>query len=240
MGVCGYALRVATEEMAKDMRALRTLSSREIVERVAANHLLFKAAGEVLQEREPDDAAGMALVQSYRGGVAPAWMTAHLLGCLRAECGYDTVREILLAAPGLLAESYAGVAMARIRGLRARSDLVALMGSAAHLQSREGAAYGVGILRDPALVPVVYDAFHSGSLRKLAAASIIRNLDVSTATVTAWLRSTDERDRSLGVEIAFFMEQIKSDQAFAQTVKAALNTVSLSPSRRKRIEEKLG
>jgi hypothetical protein len=240
MGVCGYAHRVAAEELLKDMRMLPALSSGEIVERVVALHLLFKKAGEVFQEREPDDAAGVVLVQAYRGGVAPAWMTAYLLGCLRAECGYGTVREILLAAPGLLAESYAGVAMARIRGARARGELVTLMCSAEHLRSREGAAYGVGERRDPALVPVVYDAFHSGRVRKRTAAAIIRNLGVSTATVTAWLRSTDERDRSLGVETAFFMEGIKSDQMFAQTVKAALSTVSLSPRWRKRIEEKIG
>jgi hypothetical protein len=231
---------VPAEEKRKDVRTLQTLSSREIVERVAAHHPLFKEAARVFLEREPDDAAGMALVQAYRGGAAPAWMTAHLLGCLRAECGYDTVREILLAAPGLLAESYAGVAMARIRGFRARGELVALMGSAAHLQSREGAAYGVEQLRDPALVPAVYEAFRSGRLRKNTAAATIRNLDVSTATVTAWLASTDERDRSLGLEIAFFMEQVTSDPAFAKTVKAALNTVSLSPTMRKRIEEKVG
>lgn len=231
---------MAVEAVLKDMRVLRTLSSCEIVERVAVHHLLFKVAGEVFQEREPDDASGIALVEAYRRGVAPAWMTAYLLGCLRAECGYNTVREILLAAPGRLAESYAGVAMARIRGSRARSDLVALMCSAVHLRSREGAAYGVGELRDPALVPVVYDGFRARRLRKHTAASIIRNLDVSTATVTAWLRSPDERDRSLGVEIAFFMEEVKSDQAFAQTVKVALNTVSLGPSWRKRIEEKIG
>jgi hypothetical protein len=36
------------------------------------------------------------------------------------------------------------------------------------------------------------------------------------------------------------MEGIKSDQMFAQTVKAALSTVSLSPRWRKRIEEKIG
>jgi hypothetical protein len=226
--------------MLKALRTLRTRSSREIVERAAARPLLFKKAGEIFQEREPDDVAGSALVQLYRDGVAPAWMTAYLLGCLRAECGYDTAREILLAAPGLLAESYAGVAMVRIRGSRARGDLIALMCSAARLPSREGAAYGVGELRDPALVSVVYEAFRTARLRKNTVASVVRRLGVSTTTVNAWLGSADERDGSLGVETAFFMDEIKSDQAFAQATKAALSTVPLSPRRRRRIEEKLG
>lgn len=232
-----HGFGVAADETLRKMRELRTLPSCEIVEHVAAHHLLFKKAGEVFQERPPDDVAGLALVQAYRRGVAPAWMAAFLLGCLRAECGYETVREILLAAPGLLAESYAGVAMVRIRGPRARGDLVALMSSAAHLRSREGAAWGVGELRDLALVPVVYDAFRSGHLRKNTTASVIRNMKVSTEMVTTWLRSTDERDRSLGVEIASFMQEIKSDRAFARSVKAAANTVSLGPRSRKRIEE---
>jgi hypothetical protein len=231
---------VAAGETLEGGRTLRTLSSREIVERAAGRPLLFKQAGEIFQEREPDDVAGSALVHSYRDGLAPAWMTAYLLGCLRAECGYDTAREILLAAPGLIAESYAGVAMVRIRGVRARADLVTLMCSAAHLPSREGAAYGVGELRDPALVSVVHEAFRSGRLRKNAVAPVVRRLGVSTATVSAWLGSTDERDRSLGVETALFMDEIKSDQAFARAAKAALSTVPRSPRRRRSIEEKLG
>jgi len=79
MGVCGYALRVTVEEVLKDMRTLHALSSSQIVERVAAHGSLFKKAGEVFQGRAPDDAAGMALVQAYQDGVAPAWMTAYLL-----------------------------------------------------------------------------------------------------------------------------------------------------------------
>jgi hypothetical protein len=104
----------------------------------------------------------------------------------------------------------------------------------------EGAQVGqatAGVLLEAARLEVegperrlqVPQAFRTGHLRKNTTAAVIRTMRVSTEMVSTWLRSTDERDRSLGVEIASFMKEIKSDRAFARTVKAAANTVSLSP-----------
>lgn len=75
---------------------------------------------------------------AYRKDRVPAWLVAYLLGCIRAARGYDVAREVLLAAPGLSAESYAGPAMARIAGTSAHDDLAGLMIDAHKLRARVG------------------------------------------------------------------------------------------------------
>ena len=58
-----------------------------------------------------------AIVAAYRDGSAPPWLAAALLGQTRSARGYDVLSAILYEAPRLLAESYAGVAMAKVRGV---------------------------------------------------------------------------------------------------------------------------
>lgn len=99
----------------------------QIVDRVVANHASFKFAARDLEALAPDRSAVEALIGAWRSGTAPPWLVAHLLGCIGHDAGYAATREILLSAPGSLAESYAGVALAKIRGAGARADLAALL-----------------------------------------------------------------------------------------------------------------
>ncbi|MDC0672137.1 hypothetical protein POL58_30600 [Nannocystis sp. ncelm1] len=103
--------------------ALLQLSSVEIVERTIAERQLFKLASFILCARAPDEKAAETLIAAYRARRIPAWLTALFLRSLRVRSTYTVAREILLSVPGLLAESYAGEAMAELAGTDAESDL---------------------------------------------------------------------------------------------------------------------
>src|SRR5262245_8536078 len=91
----------------------------ELIAKAVANHAFFKDVASELERLPPSRAAADAMANAFLAGTAPAWLTAHLLGCVRDKSSYALVREILLSAPGLLAESYAGPALARIGGASA-------------------------------------------------------------------------------------------------------------------------
>jgi len=158
-----------------DSRAL------ELVEKVLSNDALFKLAARELESLSPDLRAAEVLIEAFRGGRAQPWLTAYLLGCIGHEAGYAVVREILLAAPRSLAESYAGVALAKIRGAGAFEDLAALLTEAPQRVSREGAAYGLRELGGPAAMAAVAAAGRDRHIKLDVAASIL------AASVTAEL-----------------------------------------------------
>ena len=138
-------------------------SAAELVDRAIENVMAFKRVALLLDDLSPDREAADRLVRAFEEERAAPWLTAHLLGCIGHEAGYATVRQILVSAPGMSAEGYAGVALAKIRGDDAFDELVALMGGAVDRRSREGAAYGLGQLAatpDLAL-PIVIDALSS-------------------------------------------------------------------------------
>jgi hypothetical protein len=143
---------------------LTGLSSVELVQRTITGEENFKAVAIEFESRPPDLAAAQRLVEAYREGRAAPWLTALLLGRLRASEGYPVTREILLAAPGQLAESYAGPAMARIRGEAAREDLLGIVMNEAPKRSREGAAYGMALLRGPGVADEILAAFRAGRI----------------------------------------------------------------------------
>ena len=73
-------------------------------------------------------------------------------------------RAILLAAPRLLAESYAGPALAKIRGLEAHDELVRFTMQSPARRSREGAAYGLAHLGTGEAAAAIIDAAVSGAI----------------------------------------------------------------------------
>jgi hypothetical protein len=113
-------------------------------------HLSFKPVFAELGQRPPSREAAEFVANAYQHGKCPAWLAAALLGECRDMIGYATVHSIILVAPRQLAESYAGVAMARIAGHSALNDLVTIMSTALDRKSREGAAYGLEVLENPA------------------------------------------------------------------------------------------
>jgi hypothetical protein len=87
-------------------------SDQELLVAVLERQGLMKKAGRILAARPPNDTGARFLLAQYKKGDCPPWLAAYLLGCVRHELGYATVLQILLDAPGLCAESYAGVALA--------------------------------------------------------------------------------------------------------------------------------
>ena len=218
---------------------MRALSSRDIVRVVVEKHLRFKTAGLVFEEREPDDESARDLIAAYREGRSPPWMTAYLLGCLRAPSAYETVKQILTTAPRLLAESYAGVAMARIRGAGAEADLREIMFDGSELRVREGAAYGLSKLDRVELVPAVRDALARKRIRRATAAHVLRCLHISVSDVLTLLRSTDEAERALGMDLAWFVLERSQAPDVISLIQTAMSTVHLAPRTRRQLEERL-
>jgi len=179
------------------------ISSTDLVAIAIANRSQFKNVAAALEKRQPDASAALLLVSAYREGRAPGWLTAHLLGCIGDEAGYETVRDILLSAPGALAESYAGPALAKIRGARAFEDLCGLLRGAPKQASREGAAYGLGRLASTAAANAIFDATLSALIRYHTVASVLRTLPTDVHRLLELLSRDDPASLRLGSEIVW-------------------------------------
>jgi hypothetical protein len=173
----------------------------ELVRRVVANHASFKDSAKRLAALPPDPEAVDILLNAFNGGEAPPWLTALLLGQIGHASGYDVVRRILLTAPELLAESYAGVALARIGGPAVLDDLVNLMRNALKLKSREGAAYGLGHLGTPEAIHPVLLATRETLIRSSTGASILAKLPVRVDDAIGLLASPNARDPENATEL---------------------------------------
>ena len=180
-----------------DIPGWRSRSPEGLVELALERRMVFKFVGIELGSRAPDAGAARRLVSEYADGDAEPWMTAHLLGCIGHELGYATVVAILESAPGSLAESYAGPAMAKIRGVAAFDDLVRVMNASPKRRSREGAAYGLLRLQHPPAAAAVLEAASSGQIRySMGAALVDQPLDDADVTP---LISGNERERRVAI-----------------------------------------
>lgn len=159
----------------------------------------MKLVGPELDTRPPDEAGATRVIQAYEAGAAAPWLTAYLLGCVGHERGYGTARAILLAAPGSLAESYAGTALAKIRGVEAYEDLVELMNHAPQRDGRDGAAYGLVHLGTSRAAAAVLDAALSRTIH-LRLAAMVAHLPIDPTRV-ATLLCGDERGVRIGIEL---------------------------------------
>ncbi len=174
-------------------------SPEELIELVLETNARFKLVGIELQQRAPSEAAAQRLIDAYEAGDAEPWFTAHLLGCVGHEVGYDTVRAILLASPGRLAESYAGPALGEIGGPRAHDDLVRFTKEGPTRRSREGAAYGLPYLGTGEAAAALIDAALSGAIGYGMGSTLI-DLPVSAERIVELL---DGEERSRRVAIAY-------------------------------------
>ncbi|XXX82471.1 hypothetical protein WMF30_27330 [Sorangium sp. So ce134] len=178
-------------------------SSSKLVATALTDHGRFKHVAAELERRAPDADAASAVEQAYRAGEAPPWLAAYLLGCIGHEVGYATVREVLLTAPGLLAESYAGPALAKILGERALPDLCALLRDAPKQASREGAAYGLGHLKSPRAEEALLEAVTTGRIRWHTAAGILARIPIAARRLGELLRSSETVQLRLATEIVW-------------------------------------
>lgn len=139
--------------------------SLELVDLVIAHHPYMKRVGPELARRGPSEESAQHLLQHLRAGRVPPFLAAFLFGQIAHPIAYSAVLEILLAAHGMLAESYAGVALARILGQSAVPDLVRTMHSAEHQRSRDGAAWGLASL--PLASETAVAAYDAGLRRRI-------------------------------------------------------------------------
>src|SRR5579872_4446834 len=101
-------------------------TSVELVIGALAETLSFNAVAVALKRLPPDQEAAATVVAAYQQDTVAPWLAALLIGAIRHERGYPTALAILRRGAGRLSESYAGPAMARIRGVDAFDDLAAV------------------------------------------------------------------------------------------------------------------
>lgn len=172
--------------------------------RAVENHAYFKKASENLLKLPTDESAAAYLIGAFEDELAPPWLTAHLLGCIGHESGYSTTRQILLDSLGMLSESYAGVALARIRGVDALLDLIELMNEAPKKIAREGAAYGLKELAGEQAIEALIRASRKGLIRWNQAGGILAGLGIRPQVVLEMLKSKTERDFRVATSLVEF------------------------------------
>lgn len=229
--------------------SMTSVSSTKLVAAALANHAGFKHVAEELERRAPDADAAKALVDAHHAGTAPSWLVAHLLGCIGHEIGYAVVREILLSAPGMLAESYAGPALAKIRGERALPDLCVLLRDAPKQVSREGAAYGLARFRSTRAEIAVIEAATTGQIRWFTAANILARIPMALPRLVELFRSGDVAQLRLATEIfsATLLDPRSGESRWADDAAAALEPLvraalanpelSMAPRKRAQLEK---
>ncbi|QDT30680.1 hypothetical protein Enr10x_60480 [Gimesia panareensis] len=125
--------------------SLSDLDAIALVDAAIRNTGIFKQVGLRLEKMAPDEQAAKNLIAAFHDKRCAPWCTAFLLGCIGHPAGYQTAKDILLSQAGQLSESYAGVAMAQMRGVEAYDDLHQILLSDQNYERsvREGAAYGM-------------------------------------------------------------------------------------------------
>jgi hypothetical protein len=177
------------------------LATTALVKNAIADNLSFKDVIKELKKRPPSRAAAELVLEAYRKGDSPPWLTAVILGECRDKIGYTTVREILLAAPSQLAENYAGVALAQIAGPDAFQDLIEILFNAKHRHSREGAAHGLATIGSPEAAKAILDATLSGKLAWSTSGSLLGKLSPEESLLLNLLNTHDKNDTRLATEI---------------------------------------
>jgi HEAT repeat protein len=179
-------------------------TSVELVIGAMTRTLSFKAAAVALERLPPDEEAAATVVAAYQQGRVDPWLAALLIGAIRHEHGYPTALAILRRGAGQLSESYAGPAMAKIRGVEAFDDLAAVLREPG-LERRvyEGAAYGLGQVADPRALPLVIDACMQERVGMDTAGAIAADC-ASEAALLGYLASPEPRYQRLALHAFFF------------------------------------
>lgn len=180
---------------------MRPSTSTQLVAIAIAQHSRVKDVSAKLERLPPSARAAAVLIDAYRTGKAEPWLVAHLLGCVRSKVGYATVHEILLSAPGGLAENYAVGALTEILKERAIPELCTVLRDAPKRASREAAAFALGHFNSPAAEVALLEAFRAGRIRWETAAAALRNVPIAAWRLTDLFRSGETADLRLAVDI---------------------------------------
>lgn len=191
----------------------------------------FKLVDAALAQCAPDPAAAELLIAAFAAGTAPAWLVAYLLGRIGADCGYSTARAIVLAAPGQLAESYAAVAMVRIRGAQTFGDLAELLNTAPQRASREAAASGLAEFGSAEAVEFILAAGQTQTIRLNIAGSLLGRLPCDQAKIAELLTSEQAHNIRLALAIVKVMAlNLNVDSRPEQDLIAALEQTLANPA----------
>lgn len=223
---------------------LAELDGPTLVRRAVEEHGNFKESVFELERRPPDEAATDVVLEAYRTGAAPPWLAAVLLGRTRGDRGYEVARAILHDAPGLLAESYAGPAMARIRGEGAAEDLLDAMENATQGRSRAGAAYGLAVLQVEAHVDRILATYREGRLSFVTVAGVLADFPSAEPRFVEWLVGKDHQLEDLALAATFHVSAKAGGRlsgAFADAIEASLaaRRIFVSESRREMFHERI-
>ena len=206
----------------------------------------WKGAAIALARLPPDEEAAGIVVDAYQEDRIEPWLAGLLLGAIRHERGYPTALAILRRGAGMGSESYAGSAMARMWGVKAFDDLVAVLREPG-LEHRvcEGAAYGLREIDDPRALQLVIEAFVQDRIRIDTAGSIAACL-ASEAELLSYLASVEQRYRSLALHAFFYWSaslRPYPSQAARDTVLRAVahpENVPFPHSLREMLEQRFG
>lgn|GEM_PF-7038398 len=220
-------------------RSVKGKTPLEMVQLAVRDHVYFKLVSRELSDAGPCKEAVQWLVDAHEQGEAPSWLTAHLLGQNGHDAGYGTVKRILEAGPGSLAESYAGPSLARIDSVRASSDLADVLLTGTTRRIREGAAYGLAVLNTNKAREEIVDAVRDKRVSQATAAAVLQQFP----EIQSWLRELlgDVDERIVKVSL-FIVEALKPDQLDPELVdlaQAALTATTLAPRTRDAIVELL-
>ena len=174
------------------------MTAIELVDKAVQNRTCFKIVSPKLEALPPDKTAANKLISAYRAGKSPPWLTAHLLGCVGHSVGYATAKQILLDGPGQSAESYAGVAMAKIRGTESYADLREILANGEQPKMRRGAAHGLAHRREPDVIPTFIEGYAAKRLPLNDVSWHVAHCGPDDSVLISLLKSSDSRLQRLG------------------------------------------
>ncbi len=159
--------------------------------------------GMALASHQPTEAPA-ALLQAAldRDAIRPD-IAVELLGCVRHRAGYSLARSCLYNADRRDAAFAAGIAMARIAGPEADSDLIVALWAAPEREGREGAALGLCEIGEAHHAAAIFRAAREGKIRARVAAGCAIQLPFDPELHLELLRSEDRGDRRLGTELVY-------------------------------------
>ncbi|PQO28617.1 hypothetical protein DTL21_28930 [Bremerella cremea] len=179
----------------------------ELVQQALRKEASVEEIGALLRQLPPNKDAADLLIATYQSSLAEPWKVAFLLGCVRHEVGYETVKAILVGNYRGSSELSAAEAMYRIHDVRAIEDLQNILLTHPHILVRNAAANALSLARSPTVVLVLIEAFRQGKLWPHDVAQQIADSQPTDKQLLELLDSNDERQQSLGLHVIALLIQ---------------------------------
>ncbi len=215
----------------------------ELVDAAIKRKQSFKRVGIRLEELEADEHAAQRLISAFEDQECPAWLTAFLLGCIGHDSGYCTVKQILTTYDALSSQSYAGVAMAKIRGLEAYDDLRDVLFGDYTKRVYRAASYGLVRTSAPQLFGDLLAAYDRGHLLRSHVSFQIAQCEPPDEWLLTLLHSENLNHRKMVCSVIESMLQQQHLASPGEPVEHAVRnllqdeTLAMMPRRRKVLDD---